>query len=223
MGIRVNKKIGYFLSANDINTIFEHDPYDLEELLDYDTEYTEKLFKKVKLASSLFTKKLDKRFMHYDISLSTIKNTYNRIYDCDSLHGILFQTPAEYDVNRYDDLIDFYENQADTNFSAQYLNHAIYPLRAYVYNEGMIHHELKDVMITPDNRIAIWSGCKRGDIINNQDIILSNESLVMSNFIFPACEGSIWIFMLNTGFMKKTIDYVEFCRNVKPAIITYWS
>lgn len=219
MGIRVNKKIGYFLPAHDINIIFDHDPYDLEELLDYDTEYTEKLFKKVKLASSLFRKQLDRRFMHYDISLSTIKNTYSRIDDGDDLHGILFQTPAEYDVNRYDDSIDFYENQSDMNFSVQYINQAIYPLQEYICNDGMIHNEFKYVMATPDSKLTIWNGYKRSDIINSQD----TKSLGTNNFIFPACEGSIWLFMLNTGFMKKTIDYVEFCRKVRPAIVTYWS
>lgn len=194
----IQKRIGWFLPIDNINNIFDQSPDDLSDLLCEDYDYSSNLFNKIKLSETIFREISDLRFVGGNVTSGNFKNIFNTIYHFDTFEGVLFQTPTLFLANRIGDVMDYYDSSYCNDINVKYLNCNIHFYKHYLNNNGPT--------TLPCFKTAAQGFAKK----NNE------ENLI------PVCDGIIWTFMLLSGFMKKSVDYRDFCINVRPAIITYW-
>lgn len=193
MGIRIHKKIGYFIPTEKFEGIIKSDYKNILENLDYDKD---NIFQKF-LREILTDEHFIWQYLLKDKSIN-INNFISLIYNCDDFHGLLFQSPDLNDLNRHDNNIDYYENrdlEMSCEFKLLYINSPIYPESLYYYNG------------VPNDKLKI------GEIVHYYSSTPEN--------LIP-CHGSIVYQAAMVANIIENITEFEFCKAVRPAIITHW-
>lgn len=213
MGIRISKKMGFFMEEESIAQVFDKDKLDeiLEEEKDYQLKDFSKYFNK---PSSVL--KLNLR--QYKDNISIVDHIV-KIYDYDTFKGLLFQPISVISHNRHNDDIDYYEH-LDQHNSPIFINTPIFAninfsSDPYVY----IGKDTEDL--------------KHGQIIDNlQELYIDYSSyfreaapvkkLMEDKIIHWNVDQECWAFAQITGAVKPEVTPLDFMSHLQTSIITTW-
>lgn len=243
MGIRIHKNIGYYLPKKNIKNILV-DNY--KDIID-DTDLIDKaIFEKMSIELTQFTKNFDhisfiypqiklKDFIEDNVGLN-ILNFISTVYDYDTFKGVLFLTPELAKESRYDNLIDYYENNQTPVFKLKLLKQPLYPDNYYFCtkvpeltqnalevfakeNPKKPTLEIGDI-VSPDKLRYLM-------IYNNADY--TNKTNVWAypkdkseKYFHPYVNIIIYIFAKTLGILKPQVSYLDFSKELEPAIINSW-
>lgn len=245
MGIRIHKEIGYYLTLENAGRIFV-DNY--EDILDVDIELSkEKLLKEAEVFQGISGNNLKtiKRQLIRNIEyIKTGSTLYNFIHSINSGYdnsGLILQTQELNKVSRFDDLIDYYEESPVVDEAKiKYIKSAIYPDFWLVC--------LKDIQLTKDSSEYFSDGRKEKiEWIKKGELFTINELPALSvegdgkrqsfeknewsypddgreKLFHPYVSPLLYLILKQINIFKNNeISYVDFIKEVEPAIVTYWS
>lgn len=229
MGIRITKDIGYFVSTENFSGLINSEFEDILENLDEDDVSEESFFKKLFSEMKIFDQKCFSQF-----STNYFTNDYSKayhekklnsydlikeIYFNDTLKGLLFCTMEQHKARRHDDLIDYYE--ADANPKITELNRPIYPNEGYIYKGGLKNSAMKtfDIVSYKDAEKALN---KDGICYEYTDLKEGSKLLMDTGFFQPNVEHVIYLIAKSAKILDGDISHKKFNSRVKPVIISSW-
>lgn len=210
MGKKINKEIGYFIEDNLIDMIIDREKFNalnLEEMtsdhlikfIDFAIEFYEN---KNSIEMDLFAFAYNENHLiSNNIQISDLIKSL--IFDRNEFKGIFFKTPNLYLSSRYNNLIDFYENNENEKDSIFKILEPLYPEDYYVFIEkfklGDLEFNIGD-KISPKNHLF--------NLVKNKTTIgVPYDIYLLAEFL---------------GILKEKISYSEFCFYFSPVIATYW-
>ena len=204
MGIRIHKTLGWVLLNQDINL----DLLSSTTLEDLKKEYI----------SDVELIKLDLVFPNIDFSSSLEDFVYNAGNECDeSDRCYIFSIPYLKDWHRYNSTLDYYD-ATSAERTIKYLNSDIFPF----YQKFVISSNLTELDHDLRNKISVLSGVKNYKNNFEENFIKQLENLgfdlekPLKDQIHMTCPKILQL------ILKKANPNVDY-RNLKPAIVTYWS
>lgn len=230
MGIRIRKDIGYFIPIEKYENFIVKNLSELIEDIDYQGEqYLRKMIESYKnykpqskkTHEDMFLPILAKAYENKEIKFEAY-NVVREVCFGDTVVGLIVQTPELYQKSRYDDLIDYYENNPEDSInSIKYLNKPIYPMQGYIYTGGL------------ENK---FPNLEKGEICNMFHIsslyLKESQSLAdnkkhgficQSGHFRPNIDAGAFLIAKEFGVLQESITEDEFNNVVEPVIITSWS
>lgn len=231
MGIRVHKDIGYFISNKNFKNIFKKNYEDIiDDNYSLKKELLEEILQELQGDNvTIFEKYELENYLKGEKYFST--DFIKQIFNGDKTKGMLLKTPEFNKYCRYDDLIDYYEeNETNCRFKIQYLHSPIYPIGDYI------------CLKIPD--VRNYKELKVDDKINSNDLrhlfFYRKENEKMDNFqesfktwvypkknqdkyFHPYIHVMSFLFCKKMGLLKdEQMKYTDFIQYFEPAIVTYW-
>lgn len=221
MGIRISKKMGFFLPAKDISSIF--DEHKLNVFVDNETNISYADFRKQCL---MYDDEYWVNVMHHNFNKENFDSCdyICPIYEWDNFVGYLFQPFFLKTLNRHSDTMDHY------NHMNQYgkMTFVVNPIPdnpccsghpIYIYNyQGATDNTLLvpgQEFIDPSKALAMHPAYRSYErpifeMIKNGLISIKNEN-------------EIWAMAELTDCLLPTTSQAEFNKIIKPSIVTSWS
>lgn len=228
MGIRIHKEIGYFISVEKYNNFIVKNYEDVLDDIDENNHlHIENMLEAYK------NYKPQSKENYEDIVLKYLANEYNekkdtfqaynlvsKVFFGDEMVGILVKSPELHKHTRYDDLIDYYENNLAIEDKIKYLNQPIYPSQGYIYTGGLEKE---------------FPNLKKGSIndmfhikcIYLKDTLKLDESqqlefVCKSGHFRPNIEAAAFIIAKTFGILEQHVNEDDFNNVVEPVIVTTW-
>lgn len=228
MGIRIRKEIGYFIPLEKYkNFIVENYEEVLEDLDENNEIHIDNMLHAFQNFEFQSKHNLDNAFLKYiakeyekEKNKFQAYNFVSEVYFGDDAVGILIKTPELHKKTRYDDLIDYYENNLNMEDKIRYLNQPIYPSQGYVYTGGL-EKEFPDLEVG-----------KIYDMFHIKCIYLTDsrkveedkqlEFVCKSGHFRPNIEGGAFIIAKTFGIVEEHVTENDFSKMMEPVIITSW-
>jgi hypothetical protein len=228
MGIRIRKEIGYFIPVEKYNGFIVQNYEDVLEDLDENSEtHIEHMLEAFKNFEFQSKHNMDNVFLKYlaneyekEKNKFQAYNFLSQVYFGDDVVGIMIKTPELHKKTRYDDLIDYYENNLAIEDTIRYLNQPIYPSQGYVYTGGL-EKEFPELEVG-----------KIYDMFHIKCIYLTDtlklaedkktEFVCKSGHFRPNIEGGAFVIAKTFGILEEHITENDFLKMMEPVIITSW-
>lgn len=232
MGMRIHKTIGYLINSELLSQIVVDNYADILENLDYEDEAEQQFFDNL-LGSmhdydtdkgnseKILTKIMGNHFQD-EIKKNNIKsyNLVSTLYMGDDDCGILICTPELFKACRYDDLIDYYENETAAH-DINYLNRPIYPCQGYIYKGGLEEKHPDLIMGHVYDNYLIKHQYLEG-MANSNTAQEEGKNMVEGGFFSPNVEAQAYLIAKASGILKPNVTEHEFNIVAQPMIATYW-
>ena len=136
MGIRIHKDIGYYLPKKHFSKVMNKK---FRKIMDDEYYLSQEQLESISKELDLIMVELDRESIFSKYQMTEIlkkdkvefRDFLRNVFDYDTEKGLLFLTPDLAKSCRWDDLIDFYENNTNYQFKIQFLKKPIYPLSYY--------------------------------------------------------------------------------------------
>lgn len=221
MGIRISKKMGFFLAVEDIGKIF--DAAKLEELIDEEISINYQEFKKMCLK---FSDEYWVLAMHMDYANVSEFNIFDYIcpiYNFDDFAGYLFQPLILQKQNRHDDTMDHYEHMnthGSITFSVIQIpdNPCCSGSATYIYknksapSDGFLQYG--DEFMDVSKVLALHPSYRLKD--------RPLKALIDDGIIEIKVENDVWAMANMTKCLLPQTNQSKFNHYLKPSIVTSW-
>lgn len=244
MGIRINRDIGYFLEQEKVKDLLVDN---FQNIIEKNENINHDVLKVIKEVSKtefsdknsflLFNSQLKRYLKREDFNInineivSVIRNGYSDA-------GVLFQTPELSKKSRYDDLIDFYDNMHNLILNVKYIKEPIYPDSFYVcidvpvltdesieyLNENYPRRIPGQLTVGENLSISDFymlniEGEEYRDIENKEWTYPTDDKI---KHFHPYINPIIYLIVKELKILKPGINYIDFIKNLEPAIVTSW-
>lgn len=243
MGIRIHKNIGYYLPKKNVKNILVKN---YQDILDEFDLLDKAIFEKMSIEMTQFTKEFDHiSFIYPQIQLNefikdnvelNILQFISTVYDYDTFKGVLFLTPELAKESRYDNLIDYYENNGTPVFKLKLLKQPIYPDNYYFCTKvPELTKNALEVFAQENPKKPIL---EVGDIISsdklrylmiynkadykNQTNAWAYPKDMSEKYFHPYVNIITYICAKTLGILKPEVSYCDFAKQLEPAIINSW-
>lgn len=225
MGIRIHKDIGCFIEEKNFKGIIKDNFHDILEELDYETS-KKQAFQQTMEHLATSRPKRDVMAWYWNTQTKgkwDVDVLIRKMYFYDDFAGLLFRNPDEHKNSRYDDNIDYYEsfdeNDEPCLCKIKWLNQPVYPVSGYWYHGGLEEY--------PQHAKNLeYTGWKAGEQITSDHIFRFRKdfkSLVLNEKLFSPQQDSInYMSACAAGLLEDGVTEEQFCKWVRPAIITSW-
>jgi len=242
MGIRIHKDIGYYLPKKHFSKVMSKK---FRKIIDdgsyLSIEQLENISKELDLVMtelgnhSVFSKYQMSEILKKD--KVDFRDFLRNVFDYDTEKGLLFLTPDLAKSCRWDDLIDFYENNTNYQFKIQFLKKPIYPLSYYycietpplsddsksLYaEESKSNPELKKGSIISNDKLHYLSLMEGVSIQDKEANPWAYPAKNKPKYFHPEVDIIIFAFARSFKLIKPELIYSDFIQFLEPAIITSW-
>jgi hypothetical protein len=228
MGIRIHKQIGYFIPLEKYDNFIVKNYEEVLEDLDENSEthinnmlegyknyipYNKDDYEQplLKYLAREYNKEKEKFSAYHFVS---------EVHFGDDVVGIIVKTPELHKHTRYDNLIDYYENNLNVENTIKYLNQPIYPSQGYIYTGGL-EKEFPDLKVG-----KIYEMFHIKCIYLTEALQVPEEQRVefvcKSGYFRPNIEGAAFVIAKTFGILEEHITENDFNKMMEPVIITSW-
>ena len=216
MGIRISKKIGYFIPK--ASSILVPKFKDILDNLDEDSNAENTFF------DTLITDINEKNRKPYILHLAaqyleakqgklSAYNLINSIYFNDTFKGLLICSLDQHKAKRHDDLIDYYEAEFKDTITP--INSSIYPTCGYIYKGGL-ESEMNVGDVCDVNELMFIHNIKM-DRNNPKN---GRRDIMKTGYFHPNIEPIAYMTAKAAGIIY--CDALTFNLAVTPSIVSTW-
>lgn len=239
MGIRISRKIGYFLKASDCKKLLRKDYKDIifEILYGENSDFYSEIVLNRLLGTPFYSDLIDSfdhqlfvQFLPKKPANDIISMLMSQVHMCDDYKGILFQTTSLNQENRHDTCLDYYDKPF--KYECKILNRGIYPYDGMRTKQAIT---LKDREYTANQRVD-FNQIKSDLFVSLKEKGWSNENIIQlmnhpikllkaikeTGLYYPEMASEIKWLIHSLEMNKEGVSTFDIIQHLEPAIITTW-